>query len=183
MDQAVAEFTWDEAERATALRRYGFLRTFALCMVLGAVGFFGSGILLVVLGKPAGWLLCAAGVVYIGYSMVAVRTIPRRLWENTPGIQDPRRVVFSGEGVTTRTKGTAHSETWERYKCVSERDGWYLFGRTRLIAAEFVPRRAFASPRDEAMFRSIARLHARESLVANSLLDDDSLFEPPTLPD
>lgn len=183
MDQAIAEFTWGEAEHATAPRRYGFLKAFARCMAVGVVAFFGSGILLVVIGKPAGWLLCVAGAVYLGYGMVAVRTIPKRLWLNTPGIQDRRRLVFNHEGVTTQTKSTNHSETWERYKCVSERDGWYLFGRTRLIAADFIPRRAFASPRDEAIFRAIARLHARESLVANSLLDDISLFEPPTVPD
>lgn len=180
MEQAVAEFAWDEAEYKKVSRKYGFSKVFLRYNLLGAVTIVIAGIWLTLLDERVGWPLDGFGALYVLYDLWFSRSVPRSMWRKTPGIQGPRRLVFTDEGVATHTDVSDTSLKWEFYKYVSERDGWYLLSRTRRIATVFVPKRSFLSPRDEAVFRSIVRAHAQASLVPNSHLDEIAMLPPPT---
>ena len=182
MEQAVAEFTWDEAEYKRVSRKYGW-GSLTRSMLLGAVGVVIGGILLTLANERAGWILDGLGVLYILYGLWFPRAVSRTTWRKTPGIHGPRRLVFTDEGVATHTDVSDTSLKWEFYKYVSERDGWYVLSRTRRIGTVFVPKRSFLSPRDEAVFRSLVRSHAQTSLVANSRLDDITMSPPSAPPD
>jgi len=85
--------------------------------------------------------------------------------------------------VTTHSRVSDKFDRWEFYTYVSERDEWYLLGRSRHIATVFVPKRGFASPADEAVFRCLVRAHAQASLLASPAIDDPTGQPPPVPPD
>ena len=179
MDQAVAEFVWDEAEYKRVSRKYGRGRL-TRSMLLGTAGIVICGIALTLVNKRAGWILDGLGVFYVLYTLWFSRALPRSAWRKTPGIQGSRRLVFTDEGVVTHTDVSDTSFKWDFYKYVSERDGWYVLSRTRRIGTVFVPNRSFLSPRDEAVFRALVRSHAQTSLEPNSHLDDITMLPAPT---
>jgi hypothetical protein len=180
VEQAVAEFVWDEAEFKRVSRKYGFSKVFLRYNLLSAVPIVIAGISLTVVGERAGWAVVGFGAVYVLYCLWFSRAVPRSLWRRTLGIKGPQRLVFTDDGVASHTDVSDKSEKWQLYKYVSERDGWYLLGRTRRIATIFVPKRSFLSPRDEAVFRSIVRAHAQASLIPNSQQDEIAILPPPT---
>jgi hypothetical protein len=180
MEQAIAEFTWDEAEYLRVTRKYGVSRMYMRNIALGAAAALGMGVALTVLRIHAAFLLYLIAAVYLLYGRWYWKSIPRRVWRNVPGIEAPRRLVFTNDGIATHTDAVDGSEEWDRYRYVAERDDCYLLGQTRRMVSLFVPKRGFSSPRDEASFRTLARSHSQALLEPNSQLDGSNLGTPPS---
>jgi hypothetical protein len=178
MEQSIVQFTWNEAEFLRLTRKYGASRMLMRNIGLGAASAFGLAIALTALHVHQALFLYLVAVLYVVYGRWFWRSVPRRTWQKVPGIQGPQRIVFTDRGVTTSTEGTDRSEGWDLYCYVAEHDDCYVLSRTRRVVTAFFPKRAFASPRDEAVFRELARSHSLASLTPNPKLDDPK--SPPT---
>lgn len=158
MEQSIVQFTWNEAEFLRLTRKYGASRMLMRNIGLGAASAFGLAIALTALHVHQALFLYLVAVLYVVYGRWFWRSVPRRTWQKVPGIQGPQRIVFTDRGVTTSTEGTDRSEGWDLYCYVAEHDDCYVLSRTRRVVTAFFPKRAFASPRDEAVFREFGVL-------------------------
>src|ERR1700722_1648448 len=102
--------------------------------------------------KDVGWL--TYGVVECAMLILILVGSPALQWRRMPRLGDEQTQTFSDTGIDIRTRWAQTRFDWSAYSGVTEAGGMFLLKRDRSVA-NVVPRRAFASEGDEAMFRQL----------------------------
>jgi hypothetical protein len=101
------------------------------------------------------------GVLYVALAATAVVVGPRRSWRRNPVLRGPQFIAFSPDGIYARSTVAESRYQWRVYAEMIETDRCYMMRLTTRKAYVFVPKRAFRSPSDEAVFRHLVGLHMR----------------------
>lgn len=144
-----------QVRRSKVVRRLAILIAFEF--VLGAVLAFTAA---AVVGATLLVLSIAQVVLYAAL----FATAPARAWKKaTPGLRGQQVIEFSDAGVHAQSTNSESESRWAMYTRTVQLDDLYLLGVTgnKFI---LIPRRAFASPDDEARFRAIVADHTAAEL-------------------
>lgn len=125
---------------------------------LYAVPAIATGAFLVALGARkgvVGMVLVGVGILGLWLYMTAVSSV--RGWSRNPSLREPRTVTLDEQGVRIETAAWSSDSQWSRFSRKLESDSTYqLFWKTGALT---VPKRSFATPADEARFRSLVADH------------------------
>lgn len=160
MDEVIIEHTWTRSEFVRA--RYRGIRftwfDLAYLFVSAVVGLVFSFLLLL--------LACWAAAMLLGYFFQ-----PYVIWHNAIALREPRRTVINDDGFTIDSLSVTQRLPWSRFVRSKETANFYIvYPKQRAQASPF-KKHVFASPQDEARFRSLLRKHTNASLKSNESLD------------
>jgi hypothetical protein len=144
-------FTRWQILRSRVVRRLALLFGFTvLCGVIAAVTFDGVlGIILIVIG-------CVEAVVY----SALFASTPRRVWaKRSADMRSTQIIEFSEAGVFSQTVNAESDARWSIFTTAVEHQDLYFLGFAGARLWRIVPKRAFASPGDEARFRQLVGDH------------------------
>jgi hypothetical protein len=159
-------YALSEAELVAALRaQFWRTRIFRISCGVGLL-FVLLGVVLFARSQVAvGVVALAAGLVQ--FTLLARTGIrgPARVWRSRPELRAPVTLDVSDEGVAATSGAADGWQAWSGFTEVSVRGPVYLmkFGAAGAGSSaelvRIVPRRAFATPADEAAFRRLAATH------------------------
>jgi hypothetical protein len=163
-------YALSEAELVAALRAQ-FWRT-RIFRISGGVGllFVLLGVVLFARSQVAvGVVAVAAGLVQ--FTLLARTGIrgPARVWRSRPELRAPITLDVTDEGVSATSGAADGWQEWSGFTEVAERGPVYLmkFGAAGPSGfVRIVPKRAFATPADEAAFRRLAATHTTTNFAA-----------------
>jgi hypothetical protein len=165
----VVEFQLTEDEVVPGLRRQ-LIRSGRLRLV------FAVGVFLILVGAllagaqdaSVGGFFVFVGVFYIALISAAAILGPRRAWRRNPTLRGPQYIAFSADGIYARSTVAESRQQWRVYAAMIETERCYMLRLATRKAYVFVPKRAFKSPTDEAVFRHLVSLHMRVDASAKA---------------
>jgi hypothetical protein len=162
-EPVTVEYTLSSQE-VMALVRWQLIRNprIRYTMPIGIVLMIGGGVIVLLSGRSpiVGVFIFAIGVTYAVLWGFLLYRVPRKAAKKAQAQAQPRQIEFSEAGVHTRGPLSEATTKWAAYSEVFERDGMYVIKvRSRKVFIP-VPKRAFRSPEDELLFRSLVQEHA-----------------------
>jgi YcxB-like protein len=155
MEEITADFQWDRAEYLRVARK-AVLARLLRSMFLCSVGIIGVGVGAAIAGHAGlAEFLLGLGVIYVGMGFWMRLSIPTGTWRKKLELQSPIHLVFSDDGVTSKTIDTDSKMPWRTYPYSKEWSDYYLLKYSRRTVSRVVPKRAFHSPQDESSFRKL----------------------------
>jgi YcxB-like protein len=120
-----------------------------------AVAFLAAGILLSALGwSEIGPFLICISPVLIGYFYFMEFVVPLSIVRRHPRMLDEMRLQLSDDGIIGTTRETEAKWQWSSYDEVREDERFYtLIARRGTFT--IIPKRAFADPEQERLFREL----------------------------
>ena len=147
MTEIILEGQWTKAElfRAIRLAQSWLPELFtAACVVI-----------LAILLRPHALWATAGSALVLAMASVSFWVIPSKIWNNSVGSQEPRRVTITDDGILVKTQSLEVFMGWERFKRSRETTEFYfLVARGSKIGTPF--RKSLFQTRDhEERFRSL----------------------------
>jgi YcxB-like protein len=170
MEEITIEFQWDRAEYLRAIRKANFFRPFRSLLTSAFLVLVG-GSMLVAIGNSYGTYLLGLGALYVALAFWLRHSGPSRIWKKGIGIQEPIRMTFDEDGISTKLSDSESRVTWRHFPYSTEWSDYYFLRRSRRSAAKIVPKHGIKSPRDEAVFRSLLDSHTQATLLPSVELD------------
>lgn len=153
-EQAVARFHITADEFSDGMRK----------LIMGQVTFWigpvVSSFVLVVAIATGQMSLLAFGVIFIVLAGLSLLVVPARKFKQSPQFATEQVHTFGDDGITIRAGGQSGTLPWSFYTMVRETPRTYLLMRNAK-QANFIPKRGFSSPEDEARFRELAGAHLK----------------------
>lgn len=161
MDTLMVEYRWTRAEFLRAMRQSvrltrGDALYFMITLVVAALVHL---LLFVICLDVALWTLGS----YLVRPIVA--------WKRIPGIDEPRRAIFSEEGIITSSPSKSASVKWSSFSTSRETSDYYIIIRKKSSVGSPFKKTIFATSSDEAAFRSLLRKKTKASLRDSPALD------------
>jgi hypothetical protein len=159
-------YALSEAELVAALRaQFWRTRIFRISCGVGLLFVLLGGVLFARSQVAVGFVALAAGLVQ--FTLMARTGIrgPARVWRSRPELRAPVTLDVTDEGVSATSGAADGWQAWSGFIDVTERGPVYLmkFGSASTTSSDgfvrIVPKRAFATPGDEAAFRRLAAAH------------------------
>ncbi len=181
-------FRYTEAEFVAATRLY-MLRVRELRLRLAALAGLlltcSGGLMLLagVFSSLPPWLFCGLALVALLYSTFYVA--PRRAFGRDPRMQDDFDWQFSEQGIVQKTSHSEATLKWELFTRVVADRRFYLlaYGKHMFVP---IPRRAFATPAQEAAFVGLLRRKITPDFNTSFLPADTTraldTYTPPSAP-
>ena len=156
----VVEFQLTEDEVVPGLRSQLLRNTrVRLLSVIGVVLALLGVVSVVAIDTFIGVVFGLVGVFYVAGAATLVVVGPRRAWRRNPVLRGPQFIAFSPDGIYARSSVAESRMQWRVYAEMIETDRCYMMRLRTRKAFAFVPKRAFRSPSDEAVFRNLVGLH------------------------
>jgi hypothetical protein len=162
VEDLIIEYQWTRSEYYRAIRKAARVTPFqaAYIIIAAVLTIFFHVFLFVV-------ILCVVAWAFAAYVLR-----PRTLWNKTPGITDPRRVIFNDDGITTTSPSKTATVAWSQFSRSRETPDYYhIFSMRSPVASPF-RKAVFVNSLDEARLRSLLRSHTKASLLPNGALDN-----------
>jgi hypothetical protein len=110
--------------------------------------------------NPApGQIMIGIGVFEIVLFVLIIVVNPTRAFRVNPALRNLQYFAFSDDGIHTRSAVSEARSQWQVYSQTYEHNDCYLLRLSVRAAYQIVPRRAFSTPADEALFRSLLERH------------------------
>lgn len=120
-----------------------------------------TGGMLIVAGMTEGSLFpMLLGALVLGIATASLRLIPVVRFRQSPQFLSEQTHSFAEDGIVIYADGKSARLPWDFYTIGKETRNVYLLMRTPK-QANFVPKRAFTSPDDEALFRELTAARLR----------------------
>lgn len=158
----VVEFQLTENEVVPGLRRQLLRnRRLRLLFVIGVVLMLLGALSVVAVDMFFGVVSGLVGLIYVVLPAMVVVVGPRRAWQRNPVLRAPQFIAFSPDGIYARSNVAESRLQWRVYAEMIETDRCYMLRLATRKAYAFVPKRAFKSPTDEAVFLNLVGMHMR----------------------
>jgi hypothetical protein len=131
---------------------------------------FVCGVVLIVCGaalvldpgtRSFGGFCLYVALFYVVLIGTALGLGPRRAWRRNPVLRGPQYMAFFADGIYARSTVSEARSRWSLYGGLIETNRCYMLRLATRRAYVFVPKRAFASAHDEAVFQQLAAQHIR----------------------
>lgn len=156
------QFALREAEVAAAFRILWLKRPFVRLLAIIGVGFIPWGLVdsLRGAGQTHGVRILLSGVVIAGIVAIPVLVLPWWQFRKNARMRDEQAHAFSDEGFEVTLSDARSIAKWSFYRqAIVTSDLYFLLHNQRLC--NVIPRRAFKSVADEAVFRDLLHRHVR----------------------
>lgn len=152
-------FTYTEREYTAAVRKYYQTFQTRVAVAFSFIIFvLGLGLWLLDGDAYASTILMLGGLLFSCHYILDFHLLPRRLYRSNPQFREAYHLQFSDDGLVFKSKDINSSFKWGFYSRVVETPDFYylLYGKDNYT---LVPKRAFASPTQESIFRAIISQH------------------------
>ena len=154
--RAVARFRIERDEYAEGMRK----------LIKGQLTFWvgpsAAAFMLVVAIATGQVSLAVFACVFIGLAVLSLKLVPDKKFNQSPQLASEQTHTFSEDGINVYAGGQTGTLPWEFYKFAKETPRVYLLMKN-VKAANFIPKRGFSTPEDEARFRELCAARLKTS--------------------
>ena len=171
MSRVTVEYQWDRSEYLRVIRKAALPWIYRYQYLLG-VFIICVGVILDIEGTGGTSLfIYVIGVAYAVYMFSIMRFATAKSWTKAVGIRGPITVEVTDDDVSTKSDAGDTRLNWAVFPKAKEWSEYYFLMRNRFFVTTIIPKRAFESPADEAIFRNLLRAHTSSKLIPNGPLD------------